>query len=127
MPFEPPLPHQLDGESVRANVRAIAADFAAQRHERLQRRTLDAADFERLAAAGFLLTGVPTDMGGLWESVARSTRLVCDLLRTLAHGDPSVALVCAMHPTVLAFWLATPEAPDRSASRGPSTTTRCRS
>jgi alkylation response protein AidB-like acyl-CoA dehydrogenase len=112
MPFEPPLPHQVDMESVRANVRAIAADFATQRHERQQRRTLDAADFQRLAAAGFLLTGVPAEMGGLWQGLPRTARLVCDLLRTLAHGDPSVALVCAMHPTVLAIWLATPEAPE---------------
>ena len=29
----------------------------------------------------------------------------------LAHGDSSVALVCAMHPVVLNFWMATPEAP----------------
>ena len=33
------------------------------------------------------------------------------MLRVLAHGDASVALVCAMHPSVLNFWMATPEAP----------------
>jgi alkylation response protein AidB-like acyl-CoA dehydrogenase len=33
------------------------------------------------------------------------------MLRTQAHGDSSVALVCAMHPAVLNFWMATSEAP----------------
>jgi hypothetical protein len=40
------------------------------------------------------------------------TRPLCELLRTLAHGDSSVALVCAMHPTVLSFWLTNPQVPD---------------
>jgi alkylation response protein AidB-like acyl-CoA dehydrogenase len=91
--------------------RAIAADFAEQRRERQRRRELVPTDFARLAEAGFLLSGVPADKGGLWKSVARSTRPICELLRTLAHGDSSVALVCSMHPSVLGFWLATPRAP----------------
>ena len=33
------------------------------------------------------------------------------MLRILAHGDSSVALVCAMHPVVLNFWMATAQAP----------------
>jgi alkylation response protein AidB-like acyl-CoA dehydrogenase len=33
------------------------------------------------------------------------------MLRILAHGDSSVALVCAMHPAVLNFWMATAQAP----------------
>jgi alkylation response protein AidB-like acyl-CoA dehydrogenase len=67
------------------------------------------ADFEQLKAAGLHLTGVLSEQGGLWESVSHSTRPVCDLLRILARGDSSVALVCSMHPTVLSFWLATPQ------------------
>jgi alkylation response protein AidB-like acyl-CoA dehydrogenase len=43
--------------------------------------------------------------------VAGTTRLAADLLKTLAGGDASVALVAAMHPAVLSFWLASPEAP----------------
>ena len=97
-------------ETVRANVREIAVHFAAQRTERQQRRALDRADFDRLAQAGFLLTGVPVSQGGLWESAPKSTRSICDLLRTLAPGDSSVALVSSMHPAVLAFWLASPRA-----------------
>jgi alkylation response protein AidB-like acyl-CoA dehydrogenase len=101
-----------DASSILEKVRAIAAELAAQRRERQRRRELDPADFARLAEAGFLRTGVPADMGGLWQSVPRSTRPVCELLRTLAQGDSSVALVCSMHPSVLGFWLATPGAPE---------------
>lgn len=101
---------QPDREAVHANVRDIAAAFAAQRGERQQRRALDRADFDQLAQAGFLLTGVPTSQGGLWESAAKSTRSICELLRTLAGGDSSLALVSSMHPAVLAFWLASPRA-----------------
>ncbi len=97
-------------DEVQANVREIAAAFAAQRSERQQRRALDRADFDRLAQAGFLLTGVPASEGGLWETASKSTRMICELLRTLAGGDSSVALVSSMHPAVLAFWLASSRA-----------------
>ena len=100
----------MDADTVYENVLAISADFAADRRERQQRRKLVAADFVRLRDAGFLLTGVPVDHGGVWQSVSRSTRLICEMLRTLAHGDSSVALVCAMHPLVLSVWMATAEA-----------------
>src|SRR6516164_11837133 len=101
----------MQASEVFANIRDVSAQFAAERRERQQRRELVAADFARLRDAGFLLTGVPVDHGGVWESVSRSTRPICEMLRTLAHGDSSVALVCAMHPVVLNFWIATPEAP----------------
>jgi alkylation response protein AidB-like acyl-CoA dehydrogenase len=100
----------MDADTVYENVLAISADFAADRRERQQRRKLVAADFVRLRDAGFLLTGVPVDHGGVLQSVSRSTRLICEMLRTLAHGDSSVALVCAMHPLVLSVWMATAEA-----------------
>ena len=93
-------------------VAAIAGEFADQRAERQRRRELDPADFDRLRAAGFLLTGVPAELGGLWQSRQRSIRPICELLRTLAHGDPSVALVAAMHVPVLGPWLTIPEAPE---------------
>lgn len=70
-----------------------------------------AADFERLRDAGFLLTGAPVAYGGIWQSIGASARPICEMLRLLAHGDASVALVCAMHPAVLIFWMATAEAP----------------
>lgn len=100
----------MEVQTVLTNVQAIAADFAAERAERQQRRSLNVADFDRLAGAGFLLSGVPKDMGGIWESVQTSTRPVCEMLRSLAGGDSSVALVASMHPAVLVFWLASPTA-----------------
>ena len=100
----------MDARTILSHVRELSTRFAADRSARQQRRALDAADFARLCEAGFLLTGVPVEQGGIWESAARSTRPVCEVLRTLAHGDSSVALVSAMHPAVLGFWLATPRA-----------------
>jgi alkylation response protein AidB-like acyl-CoA dehydrogenase len=111
-----PAARHVSRASVLAAVQVIATDFAEQRRERQARRALDPADFVRLAEAGFLLSGVPAEQGGLWASTTRSTRLVCELLRTLARGDSSVALVCAMHPTVLGFWLATSDAPEPFAA-----------
>ena len=94
----------MDVESIVQRVEALSAEWAGQRGERQRRRELDARDFDRLAEAGFQDTGVPVEQGGLWQDPARSTRAVCDLLRILARADSSVALVCAMHPTVLSFW-----------------------
>lgn len=48
---------------------------------------------------------VPAEFGGGWLDPIRSTRAVTELLRTLASGDAAVALVAAMHPGVLSFWL----------------------
>jgi len=101
----------VTGDTILHKVREVAEGFAAERKERQQRRSLAAADFARLADAGFLLTAVPVDQGGMWEDVRRSTRPICNILKTLAHGDPSVALVSAMHPAVLGFWLGTPTVP----------------
>ncbi|MEY2422463.1 MAG: hypothetical protein QOI95_2530 [Acidimicrobiaceae bacterium] len=91
------------------DVDEIAADWRSNRADRQARRALDPADFTRLADAGFLHVAVPEDMGGLWRSVAETTRATSDVLRTLAAADPSVALVSSMHPSVIGFWLAQPE------------------
>ncbi len=101
----------MDARSVRDKVASVAAGFAADRVVRQARRSLDPADFAALRDAGFLLTGVPAHMGGLWRSLAESTRPLCEIQRALAHGDSSVALVSAMHPAVLSIWLSTPEVP----------------
>lgn len=98
-------------ETIKAGVESVSNHFAENRRDRLKRRELDRNDFEQLKDAGYHLTGVLAEQGGLWQSVEQSTRMICDLLRILAHGDSSVALVSSMHPSVLAFWLATPEAP----------------
>jgi alkylation response protein AidB-like acyl-CoA dehydrogenase len=65
----------------------------------------------RTRDAGLLLTGVQIEYGGIWQSLRQSARPICEMLRILAHGDSSVALVCAMHPVVLNFWMATAQAP----------------
>lgn len=101
----------MDADTILRNVRQVAAGFAAERSGRQQRRTLFPEDFVELRKAGVLLTGVPVELGGMWEDVHHSTRPVCEIIRTLAHGDSSVALVCAMHPSVLGFWLNSPEVP----------------
>src|SRR5437763_1781195 len=95
-------------------VTEIADSWRADRAERQTRRHLDPADFDRLRAAGVLSAPVPEAMGGLWRSVAESTRPICRLLRTLAAADPSVALVSSMHPSVIGFWLAAPGASNPS-------------
>ncbi|MGH2355144.1 MAG: hypothetical protein ACRDI2_06595 [Chloroflexota bacterium] len=100
-----------DATTILDNVQRVSARFAAERKARQLQRGLVASDFDQLREAGFLLAGVPVEQGGIWESPAQSTRAVCELLRALAHGDSSVALVCSMHPAVLGFWLTTPQAP----------------
>jgi alkylation response protein AidB-like acyl-CoA dehydrogenase len=97
----------------------MASDWRSERAERQARRGLDPADFERLADAGLLMVAVPEESGGLWRSVAETTRPICELLRTLAAADSSVALVASMHPAVVAFWLARPDGarPDWSEQR----------
>ena len=88
------------------DVEALAGEWRSDRASRQARRSLDPTDFSRLAEAGFLHVAVPESMGGLWRSVAESTRPICEVLRTLASADPSVALVSSMHPAVIGFWLA---------------------
>jgi alkylation response protein AidB-like acyl-CoA dehydrogenase len=93
-----------------SEVRSIAADWRGDRKERQARRHLDQADFDRLRDAGLLRLVAPVDSGGLLESIESSVRLLCEAYRQLASGDPSVALVSSMHPAVIAFWLASPDA-----------------
>lgn len=106
----------MQAEDVRLAVEKVAAGFAAEREERQLRTGLSGEDFDHLAEAGLAATGLPAERGGLWETLSRSTRPICEIYRTLARGDPSVALVSAMHPGVLAFFLATPEVPEPHAT-----------
>ena len=92
-----------------SRIEEVATEWRSARPERQSRRNLDPADFERLANAGFLHVAVPEEQGGLWWSVAESTRPIGETLRALAAADPSVALVASMHPAVLGFWLARPD------------------
>lgn len=92
-----------------ASVREIAAAWRDDRRGRQNRRHLERSDFDRLRDAGLLMLPVPTERGGLWQRMESSARPVCEIYRTLASGDPSVALVSSMHPSVIAFWLASPD------------------
>ena len=88
---------------------ALAERWRSERAERQTRRHLDKADFDALREAGFLTLVVPEDHGGAWTHRATSARMVCDALRVLGAGDPAVALVAAMHPSVVSFWLLNPD------------------
>lgn len=94
-------------EQICAAIADVADDWRSQRTDRQLRRHLDPEDFAVLRRCGLPLMAVPVDAGGTWVDVATSTRPVSQALRALAGGDPSVALVAAMHPAVLGYWLAT--------------------
>jgi alkylation response protein AidB-like acyl-CoA dehydrogenase len=97
---------------VDAELRALAQRWASDRRQRQSRRHLDRVDFDDLAACGFLQAIVPVEHGGMWHDVPRSVRALAETLRVLSQGDPAVALVSAMHPAVIAFWLLNPEPAD---------------
>jgi alkylation response protein AidB-like acyl-CoA dehydrogenase len=95
--------------SLTAGIAEVAAEWRSDRPARQARRSLERADFDRLADAGLLHVPVPEEAGGLWRGAPSSLRAACETLRALAGADPSVALVSCMHPAVLGFWLAAPE------------------
>jgi len=94
---------------VLARVGEVAAGWREDRPERQTRRHLDQADFDTLRDTGLLTLCVPVEDGGLWQGPAASIRDLSSAYRTLASADPSVALVSSMHPSVVAFWLASPD------------------
>lgn len=100
--------------TVLENIKEISKTFALDRNERQRRRELNREDFDLLRDAGFLLCVVPEDKGGIYQDMRRSTRPACEMLRTLAHSDSSVALVASMHPAVIGFggWQDVAEAPE---------------
>ena len=95
----------MDYSTLLESVKRIAERFANDRSNRQLRRALDRADFDLLSEAQVPLIAVPVAQGGLWHSAQESVRPICRLLRILAGGDSSVALVCSMHPAVLSYWL----------------------
>lgn len=94
-----------DLTAVREAVTTLVEEWSGDRRSRQARRHLEREDFDRLTSTGFLRCVVPVDHGGLWEDTPRSVRPVAQLLRLLAQGDSSVALVSAMHPAVVGYWL----------------------
>lgn len=101
----------ISTKTILHNIEVIAEGFKAERSERQRRRQLERPDFDLLTEAGYPLLAVPVEMGGTWENIQKSTRPIAEIMRTLAHGDPSIALVSSMHPAVISSWLVEPEAP----------------
>lgn len=106
-------------QEVLANVKGLARSFAEDKSVRARRTAVERADFDRLRDAGYLLTGVPVECGGLWVDARASSRAYCEMVRALGAADPSLALVCTMHPAVLVFWLdhSTPQREHAAAWR----------
>lgn len=102
----------MEADMVVERVGDLADRFSTERTARQTRDHLDLADFVALADTGFLRLAVPRSMGGLFDSFVATTRITAEAVRSLAHGDPAVALVASMHPAVLSFWLAVEQAPD---------------
>ena len=103
-----PMPLEL--RDVDAAVREIAARWRRERGARQARRHLERADFDALRDAGLLRLPVPEATGGRWDGIT-SARPLCELFRHLAGADASVALVSAMHPAVISYWLFGPDDP----------------
>jgi len=101
----------MDADGVQRRVAGVAEGFARDRRDRLGRTSLHREDFDALSDAGLRTAILPERRGGLWRDLRSSARPLCELHRVLAQGDPSVALVCSMHPSVLAFWLAMDQVP----------------
>jgi alkylation response protein AidB-like acyl-CoA dehydrogenase len=98
----------VDFQNLEDNLDALVKSWMPGRAERMARKALDTADFDALAKAGLTLTGVPANLGGLWKGASQSARPIAMLLRKLASVDPSLALVAAMHPTILLMWVMGP-------------------
>jgi alkylation response protein AidB-like acyl-CoA dehydrogenase len=105
----------LHAQELLANVQQVADRFAADRRQRQQRRALDPADIATLKEIGLHLAAVPEEYGGWWQGRQRSIRTHCQAMRLLAQGDPSLALVSTMHPSVLCFW-RDPDPPSTGAA-----------
>lgn len=99
-------------ESTLTAIDELATRWQTQRDDRLRRRHLDPADFDELAATGYLSLIVPESHGGRWRSLAESGPVVVDAVRRIAKGDHSVALVASMHPSVMIYWTASDDAPE---------------
>lgn len=102
----------MSTRTILSAIDTVADQWRSERDERLQRRHLERADFDALAATGFLSLIVPESHGGQWRSLAESGPTVIDAIQRIANGDHSVALVASMHPAVQIYWTANVEAPE---------------
>ncbi len=91
---------------VAEDIARLVARWREERSARQARRHLERSDVDALRATVLLTMVVPVDEGGSWVDITTSTRAIAETYRLLARGDPSVALVSVMHPSVVGFWLA---------------------
>ena len=105
----------LHAQELLANVQHVAGRFASERRQRQHRRALDPADVATLKEIGLHLAAVPEEYGGWWQGRQKSIRAHCQAMCLLAEGDPSLALVATMHPSVLCFW-RDPDPPSTGAA-----------
>jgi alkylation response protein AidB-like acyl-CoA dehydrogenase len=83
----------------------LAVPFAEREAAHDERGTFPHDNVRDVIDSGLLTLNVPSSHGGLGASLSQSL----DVLRTLAHGSPSTALMMAMHTAVLAHYLLDPE------------------
>ncbi len=102
--------------SIRDQIDTLAQRWSRERSQRQGRTHLLPEDIQALRDAGFPSIAVPTSFGGAFVEISQSVRPICGILRSLARGDSSQALVCSMHAAVLAHWLAFPSVPGEYAA-----------
>jgi alkylation response protein AidB-like acyl-CoA dehydrogenase len=83
------------GPSALADLTALARDFAGRAGAHDRDNSFSFENFERLSQAGLLNLTVPQRYGGQGRGLAE----VCTVVGKIAEGDPSTALVLAMHYT----------------------------
>lgn len=107
----------IEMHTIKENVEKLAQKFSINRNTRQKRKSLCQEDFDDLQKTGYLSMSVPVAYGGTWVNVQQSLPPICDILRILAQGDSSVALVSAMHPAVLSNWFCPSAIPDHLQSK----------
>ena len=92
------------GEAV-TRASELAKEFATREEALDHDGSYASLNVQRLHETGFLGLNVPWDAGGMGADLMTTL----DVLRTLAHGSPSTALMLAMHTSVLSHLLIVPE------------------
>ena len=86
-------PIALDAETALLRARELSARFALTAADYDRTAAFPHANFEALSEAGLLNLTIPRSAGG--SGVGLET--ACRVVETIAHGEPSTALVFAMH------------------------------
>lgn len=93
-----PLPRPVD---VRVLAASLAESFRPREEANDREGTFAAENVGELRDAGLLALNIPSSAGGIGADLVTTL----DVLRTLAHGAPSTALMLGMHTSVLAHSL----------------------